>query len=90
MTSDDIRRTVLEVLARIAPEIAPGDLRPGDDIRETADIDSVDFLNFVVGLHERLGVDVPERDYAAIRTLDGCVAYLAARVGADAPGGATA
>ena len=40
------------------------------------DIDSIDFLRFVVQLHERLGVDVPEVDYPRIRTLDGCVSYL--------------
>ena len=43
----------------------------------------MDFLRFVVGLHERLHVDIPERDYAKVRTLDTCVSYLEAKL---APG----
>ncbi len=61
----------------LGTEIDP--VRPGADLREELDIDSVDFLRFVVQLHERLGVSVPEADYPRIRTLDGCVAYLAER-----------
>ena len=35
----------------------------------------MDFLNFVVALHERTGIDIPEADYPAF-TLDGAIAYL--------------
>jgi acyl carrier protein len=52
-------------------------VRPGADLREELDIDSMDFLRAVVQIDERLGVAVPEADYPLIRTLDGCVAYLA-------------
>jgi acyl carrier protein len=38
----------------------------------------MDFLNFVVALHKQLGVDIPEKDYAKLATLEGCVGYLAA------------
>lgn len=31
-------------------------------------------------LKARLGVEIPETDYRQIATLDGCVAYLSARV----------
>jgi hypothetical protein len=44
--------------------------------RELTDLDSMDFLNFVISLHEALGVDVPEVDYPKLATLDGCVGYL--------------
>jgi acyl carrier protein len=47
--------------------------------RDQLDIDSMDFLNFVVALHERLHVDIPESDYPKVATLSGCVTYLAAR-----------
>ena len=79
MTPDEIRRVVLSILGGIAPEVDLSAVRPGADLREELDIDSVDFLRFVVQLHERLGVSVPEADYPRIRTLDGCVAYLVAR-----------
>jgi acyl carrier protein len=79
MTPEEIRRVVLSILGGIAPEVDLSTVRPGADLREELDIDSVDFLRFVVQLHELLGVNVPEADYPRIRTLDGCVAYLAER-----------
>ena len=51
------------------------------NLRDTLDLDSVDFLNFVVGLHAALGVDIPEADYDKLASLDACVAYLAAQRG---------
>lgn len=81
MTRDDIRSAVLRALSRIAPEVSTADLDPTTDLREQADIDSMDFLNLMVELHRTLGVDVPEADYAKLRTLDACVDYLAARAG---------
>ena len=74
-----IREVVLSILGGIAPEVDLSRLRPDADLREELDIDSMDFLRFVVGLSERLGVEVPEVDYPRIRTLDGCLAYLGAR-----------
>jgi acyl carrier protein len=46
-------------------------------LREQLDIDSMDFLNFVIALHKELGVGLPEKDYPKLATLDGCVDYLA-------------
>jgi acyl carrier protein len=77
----DLRVAVTAVLAQIAPEAAVDSL-PGDvDLREELDIDSMDFLNFVVGIADTTGADIPERDYAQLATLDGCVAYLRSRAG---------
>ena len=39
----------------------------------------MDFLNFVLGLRARLGVDIPEADYARLYTLDSAVAYILAK-----------
>ena len=79
MTTDDIARAVVEVLTRIAPEIDPASIRSGVSFRDQLDLDSMDFLNFVIGLHERLGIDIPEVDYPRLSTLDGAVAYLASK-----------
>jgi acyl carrier protein len=76
--TDAIRAVVLRVLARIAPEVDPAAIRRDLPLRDQVDLDSMDFLNFVLGLAETLGIEVPERDYAALATLDGCVTYLAA------------
>jgi acyl carrier protein len=71
-----ITHVVLRALGRIAPEADLGALNPSADIREQLDIDSVDFLNFVLAVHEELGIDVPEADYGKLRTLESCIAYL--------------
>jgi acyl carrier protein len=78
--STDIRATVLAVLGRIAPEADLGSLPDDVDLREELDIDSIDFLNLMVGIYESLGVDVPEEDYPQCVTLAGCVAYLTPRL----------
>ncbi len=80
MTRDEVAGVVRSILGGIAPEVDLARVRPDADLRDELDIDSMDFLRFVVALHERLGVEVPEADYPRIRTLDGCAAYLAARV----------
>jgi acyl carrier protein len=84
MTPDEIRTAVLGILGSIAPEADLGRLEPGVSLRDQLDIDSMDFLNFVVALHKQFRIDVPERDYPHFATLDGCVRYLAAK-GASPP-----
>ncbi len=81
LTQESIKTVVLRTLGRIAPEADLTELGGDVDLREQLDIDSVDFLNFVVALDQELGVDVPEADYAKLRTLDGGVAYLSAKHG---------
>lgn len=87
MTRAEIAGAVKAILGGIAPEVDPGAVRTDADLREELDLDSMDFLRFVVRLHERLGVSVPEADYPRIRTLDGCVEYLAARGAAPVAAG---
>jgi acyl carrier protein len=79
MTPNDIRRVVVDALKRIAPEIDPESIQPGTSFRDQLDLDSMDFLNFVLAVHDRLGVDIPEVDYPQLTTLDRAVAYLASK-----------
>jgi acyl carrier protein len=79
MTKDEIREIVLHVLGQIAPEADMSQIKPNRRIRDQLDIDSMDLLNFVVGLHKELQVEIPEADYPKLTTLDGCVDYLAAQ-----------
>jgi acyl carrier protein len=78
MTRDEIRESVLRILGEIAPEADLGALGGDAVLREELDLDSMDFLNFVTALDERLGLAVPETDYPKLATLDGCIDYLAA------------
>jgi acyl carrier protein len=79
MTKDQIRETVLRVLGQIAPEADLSQIKPNLRIRDQLDIDSMDLLNWVIGLHKELNVEIPEADYPKLATLDGCIDYLAAR-----------
>lgn len=67
---------IYDALGGIAPESDLGALAGSEDLREALDLDSMDFMNFVVALHERTGLDIPETDYPRLRTLDGAIAYL--------------
>ena len=80
MTDEDIKKIIFTELTTIAPEADPAALAPTANVRETLDIDSYDFLQFLIGLDKKLGVEVPEKDYAKFTTLDGMVRYLAERV----------
>ena len=80
MTRDEVRVTVLRVLGDIAPEADLASLKPDVGFREQLDLDSMDVLNFVVGLHAALGVEIPEADYPKLATLDHCLDYLTAEV----------
>ena len=77
MNAAEARSLIDEVLRGIAPEADLATIGGAEDLREAFDLDSMDFLNFVVALHERTGADIPEGDYPKLRTLDGATAYLA-------------
>jgi acyl carrier protein len=79
MTEERVREAMIGALRRIAPEVDPRQLDPGEDLREQADLDSMDFFNLLVAVGEELKVEIPEADAPRLTTLDGAVAYLAER-----------
>jgi acyl carrier protein len=82
MTKDQIKAAVLEALKAVAPEMDETSLKPNKSLRDQLDVDSMDFLNYVIGIHEALKIDIPEADYPKLSTLDGAIAYVAEHVGA--------
>jgi acyl carrier protein len=78
MNADQAAKVVLTTLEGIAPETGTADLDPRVDFSEQLDIDSMDFLNFVMAIHEQTGIEIPERDYPKLSSLEGAVAYLVA------------
>lgn len=72
----ELRATILEALAKVAPESAAIEIEAHSSFRDQVEIDSLDFLNFVLDLENRLGVKVPESDYPKLSSLGGCLAYL--------------
>jgi acyl carrier protein len=87
MTDHNVGETVRGALAEIAPEIDMDELDPDAAIRDQVDMDSMDFLNFVIALHEATGVDIPEADYPRLSSLSGAVSYLREKTaGSDGAG----
>ena len=76
MSDDELKAIVLRAISDIAPEADLAHLDPAVDVREQLDIDSMDSLNIMIGIHEATGVDIPEADYPLMNTLNACVAYL--------------
>jgi len=77
-TDQELRAVVIRALTEVAPDIDPATIDPGTDLAEQLDIDSMDFLNVVVAIHEQTGIEIPERDYPKLSTLNDAVEYLAA------------
>lgn len=77
MTESEIRALAAEVLAGIAPEAELATVGDDEDLREALDLDSMDFLNFLIGLAHKTGRKIPEADTSKLFTLKGLVAYLA-------------
>ena len=80
MAAAEIKAAIFEGLSAVAPEANLEELRPDENVRQALDIDSYDFLNFLIGLNDRLGVEIPASDYGKLATLDGMLDYLGARV----------
>jgi acyl carrier protein len=78
MTKDEIKNTVLRLLGEIAPEADLSEIKPEVSFREQLDIDSMDFLNFVIALNKEFGIEIPEADYPKLTTLNRCVEHLSA------------
>ncbi len=76
MNEAEIRQLAASVLAGIAPEADLASVQDAQDLREALDLDSMDFQNFVIGLHRGSGVAIPEADYPRLFTLRGVIAYL--------------
>lgn len=83
MTEAEIKQVVRDALGNIAPEVDLDAIDQAKNLRDQIDIDSVDFLNFVIGLHKELNIEIPDSDVAKLTTLNGCVSYLLAKTGSS-------
>jgi len=85
MLEEHIKQIILGLLGQIAPEADVNDVKPSERFRNQFQFDSVDFLNFALGLEERLHIKIPEMDFPHLATLSGCIEYLSARCHSEAP-----
>ena len=81
MTDDEIKALLFELIGEIAPETDPSSLADDEDMRAALDLDSMDFNNLIIAIHERTGHNIPEADYNKLFTLKGAIAYLIAPSG---------
>jgi acyl carrier protein len=80
MKRDEIRSTLLTCLSDIAPEVADEELEDDVDIRDELDLDSMDILRWVQGIHKALGIEIPEQDYGKIASLGDAIDYVSGRI----------
>jgi len=77
---DEVRQTVMRILGDIAPEADLQALKADISFRDQLDIDSMDFLNFIIALHRELSIEIPEPDYPKYSSLQGCIDHLASPI----------
>lgn len=76
MTEAERKETIISLLKTVAPDTEPENLQQDDNIRTTLEIDSFDYLQFIVAIDEKFGIDTPEEDYGKIQTLKTLNEYL--------------
>ena len=81
MNRDQVRRALLTALSEVAPEVDTASLIDAKPLRQQVDLDSVDWLNLLVAVHQALALDIPDAEVARLDTLDKlvdwCVGHLA-------------
>lgn len=80
MTDTDLRALILACVKSVAPEADLAGLDAHRSFHDQVDIDSVDYLNFILALEDRLNLRIAEADYPRLSNLEGCVAYLGTRL----------
>ena len=79
MSETEHSEIIKRCLFGVAPDIEGQPIDPDEPFREQFEIDSMDFLNFIIALHKATGVDIPEKDYPKLESLAGCLRYLLAK-----------
>jgi acyl carrier protein len=80
-TPDEVKAIVLAIIADIAPDEDLTNIKPEVRLREQLELDSMDFLDIVMELRKKYGIEVPEADYPKLATLDSCAEYLLPKFG---------
>ncbi|MBC2601674.1 acyl carrier protein [Puniceicoccus vermicola] len=76
MTKEEVQKIVLEIIEEIAPDEDVSSIKPEVRLRDQLDLDSMDFLDIVMELRKKYGIEVPEEDYPKLASLESCGEYL--------------
>ncbi len=78
MNREQARQVIIEALAEVAPEVDPTGIAADVDFTEQLDLDSMDYLNWLIEIHHATGIEIPERDYSQLMTMTDATGYLVA------------
>lgn len=76
MKNHEIKAVLLKAIQEIAPEIELEDIDVEEDLRDACDLDSMDFLNYLIEIKKLTGVKITERDYPNVNTFKKMLAHL--------------
>ena len=76
MTKDECKKVVLDIISDIAPDEDLSNVKPDVRLRDQLQLDSMDFLDIVMELRKRHGIEVPEAEYQQLASLDSAAEYL--------------
>jgi acyl carrier protein len=76
MTKEACKQIVIDIISDIAPDEDLSSLKSDVRLRDQLQLDSMDFLDIVMELRKRHGIEVPEADYMQLASLDSCAEYL--------------
>lgn len=80
MNKEQIKKSIIEQILIIAPDLEYDDILSDENLQNSLEIDSYDFLHLLTALYEQLGVQVPEADYGKVDTLNRMAEYFAKRI----------
>jgi acyl carrier protein len=76
MNDETLSHRLIELLVEVAPDVEPTEVKPDRDFRDQFDFDSMDLFNYATAIHQAFGVDIPERDYARLLSIEKAAEYL--------------
>ncbi len=79
MTIDKIKKAIIKNILEIAPEVGEDEIEPNENIQRSLELDSFDFLKILTAMNEEFRVEVPEKDYSQVDTLEKMAEYFLRR-----------
>jgi acyl carrier protein len=76
--TETLRSKIIDALLAVAPDIEDGKIDDSSPLQEIYGLDSADFMNFLVRIHNLFGIDIPAKDYGSFGTIEGAVEYIRA------------
>ncbi len=67
----------------VAPDIQYQDIDDQRPLQEGYSLDSADFLNYLIQIHDLFGIEIPAKDYGSFATIKGAVDYIKARINTE-------